>query len=238
MLKQTQGPNQHFRAYYQDNSVLIQLVIAEFVHAYRLIYDIKNFVDNNLLTAQQLDGSVSSLFHSLNQLLGNQSNQEHAAISKWIKGPLTKMKEYCEQFSHNHELDKSHLNLHSAVYQTWLVAIHNMDLINTFRLCRTMTKNISFTSHVQRSLKRLLSRFNIVTKQIPRVTNLYWDNENVVYFLMKRKQELIDIYGEEEVNKYFKSFAKQAVLTPHLIRRYQARGFTHPQLEKAAGVNS
>ncbi len=236
MLKQTQGPNQHFKAYYQDNSVLIQLVIAEFVHTHRLISNIKNFIDNNLLTPQQLDGSISPLFHSLNQLLGSQSNHEHAAISRWIKGPLTRMKEYCEQFSHNGESDKFHLNLHSAVYQTWLAAIHNMDLINTFRLCRTMTKNLSFSSHVQRSLKRLLSRLNIVTKQIPRVANLYWNNENVAYFLMKRKRELIDIYGEEEVNKCFKSFAKQAILTPHLIRRYQERGFTNHELEKAAGV--
>ncbi|WP_075883656.1 hypothetical protein [Candidatus Protochlamydia sp. W-9] len=232
MFTQIPGPTKHFNAYYQDNSLLIQFVIMEFLNVHQFVCHIQKWMDHQHFPPGKIDYSISPLLHLLNQLLGTHPNQEHITISKWIKGPLTKMKDYCEQFSKNPSLTPSHLKLYDSVYQTWHLANHQMNLLHTFQLCQMVKAKVTFPPYFQRSFKQLLKLFNVTAKQIPKVANLYWNNENVVYFLIRKKEQLVKVYGEEWTYKHFKSFAKQNTLLPLLIQRYEQRGFHYLNLEK------
>jgi hypothetical protein len=222
---------QSFKAYYQDNSLLIQFVINEFLHVHEIIHHLKKCIDNHQSSLEKSDLSISSVLHFFNQLLGTHPQQEHITISKWIKGPLTKMKDYCEQFSKNHSLTTSHLKLYEAVYQAWNAATHQTNTLKALQLPQLNNPKFSFSTYFQRSFKQLLKLIEVVSKQIPKVTNLYWDNENVIYFLIRKKDRLIQIYGEEFTQKNFKSFAQQNILLPYLIQRYQQRGFQHLNID-------
>ena len=53
----------------------------------------------------------------------------------------------------------------------------------------------------------------------------YWDNENVILCLLRIRQSLIDIYGEDFIDKRLKWPAKSKELLEFLSQRYRERGF-------------
>ncbi len=228
MLTQISGPNQHFSAYYEDNSLLIQFIVVEFVHAHQLIFQTKSLMQEHLDSSQVSLTVLHSLRQLLGQLLGCFPQHEHSSFSRWTKGSLTKLKEYSEQFSRNsfHQ-NKQHVNLHMATHQAWLTAIHYLELINS--LCRN-----PYTQHpeailcllpVKRTFNTLQIRFNQVIRSIPRVISDYGDNENVILCLLRKKAQFAEIYGPNFFYKHLKWPVKTKELVKLLTERYQSRGF-------------
>lgn len=221
-----------FSPYYHDSPLLIQFIISEFLLIHQITDPIKKLIQTNLQPSTNWEESIQIFYHLLTELLG--LNYQHAPISSWNEGPLTKMKNYCEQLSHNvPSLKKTHLNLQTSVYQAWISAIHNLELIKAFHLRTTFPKDFSLKKHFEHPLNKFLNRLNRMTKEIPRNANLYWDNENVAYFLMRKKKELARVFGENEFIKQFKSFGKQGTLIPLLIKKFTARGFDYFDLKHA-----
>jgi len=67
-------------------------------------------------------------------------------------------------------------------------------------------------------------RFNQMGRTIPRILNEYWNNENVIYCLLRKKDVLEEIYGSD-FYKRLKWPKKTSDLIELLLNRYQARGF-------------
>ncbi|WP_068470217.1 hypothetical protein [Candidatus Protochlamydia phocaeensis] len=228
MLTQIQEPDQHFNAYYQDNSLLVQFVVAEFVCTHQLICQIKYLADSCLLSIDLFEDSLHSFFQFFSQLLGQPSRHDPLFISGWTKGPLTKLKDYCEQFSYNQSnLDHLHLTLHSHVHRAWLKAMYYLEFIHSLKTCKPSQNPTALLSHLRRTINSLHSCLNSMTKQIPRVVNLYVDNENVLFFLLRKQKQLATIYGIEGTAKFFKALAKKQATHQLLSDRYKLRGFDH-----------
>ena len=228
MFTQIPGPDQHFSAYYEDNSILIQFIMVEFVQTYQLTLQIKKLIQENLDSPQISSELFPSLIQILGQLTGCLSQHERSAFSRWTKGSLTKFKEHCEQFSRNssHQ-NKQHVSLHMAAHHAWLTAIHNFELLNSL-YTNPYTQNPKTLLHLfplKRSFHILQNRINQIIRYIPHVMNDYWNNENVILCLLRKRAQFTEIYGSDFLYKRFKWPVKIKELIQLLVLRYQARGF-------------
>lgn len=228
MFTQFREPNHHFSAFYEDNSILIQFIVEEFIQSYHLIVQIKSLIQKRLDSNQTLDSLFDSIIPILGQLVGGFSQQERPPFSRWSRGPLTKFKEYCEQFSRNaaHQ-NKKHVNLHLAAHQTWLKALYNFELLNSLHInpYTPNTKSILFLLSLKRAFHSFQTRFDQISRLLPQVLNEYANNENVILCLFRKKDSLSEIYGRHFLYKRFKYPVKSSELMEFLIKRYQMRGF-------------
>jgi hypothetical protein len=228
VLTQIRGPDQHFSAFYEDNSILIQFVVEEFIQSYQLTSQIKTLIQERLDSTETLTPFSLSLIQILDQLVGCLHQQERSSLSRWTRGSLTKLKEYCEQFSHNssHQ-NKQHVNLHMAVHQAWITALHNLQLLNSLYTNPYIPNSgaILCLLPLKRAFHSLQMRFNQISRYIPRILSDYRGNENVIFCLLRRKNLLTEIYGSDFLYKRFKWSIKTPEMSELLIKRYQARGF-------------
>lgn len=226
MLVKVQEPTQHFKAYYQDNSLLIQLMMTELSAIHQLVPFIISLKKIDL--PNNKDEYLAQLQHHLATLIGELEDRACASVSRWSKGPLTRLKEYCEQFFRNAVIqNKNHLNLSIHVYQIWLSTIFNLQLIHQLKTCCDQRKSDLIFNQIQKAVQTLLTRINLATKHFLNGLKAFNNNENVIFFLMRKKDLLIKIYGFEQVNKLFKSFSKKQSLSKLLIGRFKSRGFDH-----------
>lgn len=228
MLTQIQGPDRHFTAFYKDNTILIQFLIEEFIRSYQLTFQIKTLIQEGLDSTQSLSSFALSLIRILGQLIGSPSHHEHTSPSSWTKGPLTKFKEYCEQFSRNstHQ-NKQYINLHIAVQHAWMLAVNNFELLHAISTNPHPQNSSSmlYLLPIERAFHRLQKRFNQISRYIPRISAVFWNNENVILYLFRRKYLLEEIYGSDFFYKRFKLAMNTPDLIELLTKRYQARGF-------------
>jgi hypothetical protein len=202
-------------------------MMVEFVQTYQLTLQIKTLIQEHL-NSTQTPKDFLSLIKILGQLIGCPPQQERSSFSWWTKGSLTKLKEYCEQFSRNsfHQ-NKQHIHLHLAAHQAWLTAIHNLELLNSLYV-NIYTQNpeaILLILPLKRTFNTLHIRFNQVIRCIPRVMGDYWNDENVILCLLRKRAQFIEIYGSDFLYKRFKWPIKITELVQLLVQRYQARGF-------------
>lgn len=229
MLIQIEGPNQHFNAYYKDNSLLIQFIIAEFVQTYQLTNQLKALIQKHLNSLPTTDSAFPSLFQVLGQLVGGLSPYEclSLSISSWQKGSLTKLKEYCEQFLRNsQDANKQFIYFHTAVHRAWLSALQNLEFLNSLQPTYAQAqKSTFFHLSFKRSFETLQIHFNQVVQRLPRLIQAYWNHENIVLCLLRKKIHLTEIYGPDFWVACFKWPLSSDQLSHSLTQYYQKRGY-------------
>jgi len=228
MLTEIRDPDSCFSPFYENNSLLIQFILEEFIESYQLVFQIKTLIQKRLNFNQTLDSLSSSLIHLLSQLIGSPPKHERYSFSRWTKGPLTKFKEYAEQFSRNsRHQNRMHIHLHISTRQAWVKAIHNLELLDYLYVnpCPPNPKAVLFLIPLKHALKTLQVCFNQISRYIPRIVNAYWDDENILLFLLRKKALLAKIYGNDFLYQEFKWPIKGSELIQLLTERYQTRGF-------------
>lgn len=226
MFTQFPGPDHHFSAYYENNSLLIQFMMGEFIQTRQLTLRIKSLIHEHLESEEKFYAIYPSLIQTLRELIGSSARHEQHSFSLWSNGSLTKLKVYCEQFSRNSSHQhKRHINLHMATHQAWLSAMHNLELLNS--LCIASYKNpetVLPLISLKRTFNTLQIRFNQIVRSLPRVLNDYKSDENVILCLLRKRDQLIEIYGEDFLQRFKWPF-KSKELVQLLVERYQVRGF-------------
>jgi len=228
VLTQIRGPHPHFNPFYEDNSILIQFIVEEFIQSHQLIFRVNTLIQEHLDSAELRNFLSHSLIQLFRKLSGPLSQQEGSIPSQWTKGSLIKLKEYCRQFS----LNSSHQNkrlifLHRAAQQAGLLAIDCLELLTSLytNLSTPNSEYILFLPPLKRSLYNLKKQFNQIRRYIPRILHDYWDNEHVLYYLLSKKKLLTEIYGDPFFEKYFKWPNQTSELMEWLIQRHQVKGF-------------
>ncbi len=228
MLPKLSGSN-HFNAYYHDNSLLIQFVVTEFVHTHQLSLQIRQWAHTQLQSSDMEESCIIPLLGYMSQLLGTMSHQDKLSITHWTKGPLTKLREYCEQFSRNElHRDKKGMLLHQYVQQAWLSALQNLDLLKQIQEPQFPPLSASICQSVKRRLFQLDRQLKLIAQQLPRVVKSYHNNENVLFFLLRKSGLLSQVYGPYFMKDIFKAaFKKEQDWISLLTHRYTERGFQH-----------
>lgn len=236
MNTKIQEETRHFNAYYSDDSILVQFIIEDFIQAHLLIAQIRDLIQINMHLPQVSTALFPSLIQILEQLIGSSSYQRHSVHSYWANGALTKLKEHCEQFSLNssHQ-NKRYLSLHLSTYYAWSMAIDNLAYLKS--LDSSSQPNPSFSqdsNSIKRSFEQFQKRFNQITRTIPLILKGYWNNENVLYCVLRKKEIFAEIFGKEFLSKKLKVTKEKSDLVKFLVQRYQVRGFENilPAIER------
>lgn len=228
MPTQIRTPDHHFRAYYEDNSLLIQFMIVEFVHTAQLTAKLNSLIQEHLCSKNSSPHNLSNLKQILEQLIRYHPHHEPSSYSRWTKGSLTKLKEYCELFSSNSSYqNKEHIRLHMSAHQALLDAIHAQELLYSLIINPYIpnAEHILNFLPISRTLAAFQNKINRLIRYFPRLMNPFLNNENVILCLLRLRQPFIDIYGADFVDKRFKWPVNTHDLIQFLSKRYQERGF-------------
>ncbi len=217
MLTTSVSQNQHFNAYYLDNTLMIQFVISEFISTTQLAEKLKSLTDQYLQSKIKFDKASTQLYETLSILVGTRLDRKQLAFSRWTQGPLTKLKEFCEQYYRNGGVKNEVIeSLHTHVYQAWIDALQNIEILNTMQI--GLGKET--LANVKQNFSNLFNSLNCLTKSIPQFLKDNIDNEYVIFFLLRKKEDLVHIYGVSFVNKLLKSRK-----VSQLVQSFTDRGF-------------
>lgn len=221
-------PDQHFNAYYQDNSLLIQFILEEFIATQQLTHELLAHLDSSLNESLSMEVLRDLIKHYLYLLIGTSEKEQGLMVSRWTQGPLLRFKYYCEQFSQNTNYqNKDGLSLQHAIYEVWLQGIHILEFTRALH-----SPLNSSQKQLPVKIKRILSKLRIswkkVVRMIPKLLKIYRTNENVLFFIMRKKESLTTIYGSSFFRQLFKASPKKKDPVSHLIQsKYRMRGFEH-----------
>lgn len=216
----------HFSHFFEDNSLLVQFILAEFVHVHQATHQIKSLLELQKDSAADPAALHQSLNLIFSQLVGSHPRQAHS--SNWSRGSLSRFKEYCEHLSNNSAQGKrEHIHLHMSAHHVWLMAVHTIELVNTLfaKSYEKKGEKDILVVQLKRTCHSLQIRFKQVIRHLPKVIASYWNNENVILCLLRRKTQLAEIYGSDFLGSHFKWPAQTNELTEILSQRYKDRGF-------------
>ena len=201
---QIRTPDHHFRAYYEDNSLLIQFMIVEFVQTAQLTARLNTLIQEHFESKQSSPPNLSNLKQILEQLIRYHPHHEPSSYSRWTKGSLTKLKEYCELFSSNSSYqNKEHVRLHMSAHQALLNAIHAQELLNSLTINPYIPNSEDILNFlpISRTLSSFQNKINRLIGLFPRLMKPFLNNENVILCMLRLRQPFIDIYGSDFIDK-------------------------------------
>ena len=232
----------HFKAYFEDQHLLVQFILTEFLQSYQSHMQIKSILNKCFDDSAITDYHFSNLEKIMSQLVGYLSPQkQHTSISRWKRGTLSKLKEYTEKLLEQIKReDKQLQNLYKAVHRAWLIAVHNLELLHQSQNVFLKTEQASVEiEKLKKGFKPLERELKRIKNQIPFLFRTYWNNENIIFCLFRYREALIGIYGND-FNKKFKWPTNHSKIKNLLDKRFQERGFDSllPHINQICSGNS
>lgn len=218
MLIKVQEPTRHFKAYYQDNSLLIQLMVIELFEIHQHMQLFKSFV--NGILRDNIQPMKKCLIH----LTGLPEEQVFQPAMSWEKCALLTLKNYCECFFLN--LKNQSLTKMRASYYTDQMVAESLHLLNLILLFQKGKINEEKVFKLTQSLIQNFSQnFSLFKNLLLKILRKFHENENVIFFLLRKKDLLNKLFDQIELKKLFNFFTKRNDLIRLLITRFKSRGF-------------
>ncbi len=208
-----------FSAFYQNNPVLIQFIIEEFIQTHQLIHHTEKLMSEKF-DLYEPEHLFSLLMQTIVELIGHYFNEKRPSLAYWSKGTLSKLKDNCNQLSLNYlHNNKLFSNFHLTAHETWVIATHTYEILNS------VNANHQYPLlPLKRSFLLLHLKFNRMKRILPKILFEFIQNENVLYFLLKKIEDLTTIYGYNLIQKGWKGIKKSESLEL-MLNRYKERGF-------------
>ena len=155
-------PRQLFNAYHQNNSLMFQFILFEYIH---LFCEAKMI---NQCVQKVNDKQIQSLKKSIQVLSG--SSLEYMRYFSWNQedGILAKLKCYSSFFVENADIPKkTHLSLEQYSNQAWKLCIESLDII---RLITSQPRQKILYETLPLKLGKLMSAIKKIEKLIERLS--------------------------------------------------------------------
>lgn len=224
--------------YCQSHSLLFQFLLKEFIATFKEVQDIEqnvqrmeNILRNRSPLLTSLDTLRQELFFKINKLTGAQLvNEPHFPWSTQ-KGCLNKLHHYCYLFAHIYPQRKKETSeINTCIRKAFHSAMESREVL----LC--LQQDIFNEKAMIQESKSLPPLFDKLIDNISKVSHLllplmasYRDNENVLFFILNRQEELDNLYHASclahLMQQMYPGGAKEA--KEFLIHRYTQRGFHH-----------
>lgn len=175
-----------------------------------------------------------TLKNSISKLVG--SSQDYMRIFAWSieDGILAKLKNNCGFFVQNSSSeDKNALILQRYANNTWLLCLRCIDIMRTIEHDALMdilnkAKPLEYYSNVLfQTLEKMTLSHQRFARILIRFLVNFKDDENVVFFLLRTKENLENLYGHQIVLKVLQQMYPGGVQEAghFLIKKYASRGF-------------
>lgn len=207
------------QSYYQKESLLFQFIFWELILAQQEMQKI----DSLQAMAQKHDVQWNeSLQNHIMRLAG--STQGYMRLFSWNDdGILTKLRNYCTLFTQNDETpSKEKAVMYNAANQAWLNSLQILDCIRDFEEEQDERKILLLLTRLNRNIVRLSNCALRVVEQFSR-------DENVLFFILRHKEQLDGVYDNGFVLKLMKRLfgRKLEQAKDFLTQKYDQRGFHH-----------
>lgn len=228
-----------FNFYQQNNSLLFQFILSELIGAYRIVRDVdqilQDFKNTSLRPSSRED--AEELFDTLKSHIGKLggSSQDYMRFFSWNEdGILAKLKNICAFFLQNQDVEsKDAQNLHRFSHRAWLLCLRSLDIMRLMEheyILDNLRKSKPLSSHYElllQTLEKIKLSVQRMTRIIARLITLFRDDENVIFFLLRYKEQLNELYGPKFVIKLiiqmYPAGLKEA--SDFLLKKYANRGF-------------
>lgn len=229
MRTETQTRDCYFNPFYENDTLLVQLILVEFVQVYETKNEIRSLFDHYFHAIEDQETLLMPLITKLAQVAGCSSTDFHSTFLPWSKRSLFKLTKYTELlFHHRLHQNKNISILNKVAHQACLIITQLLNISQALKLnFSSNEKNLECTQQFQTNLKKLEICFKQVSAKIPPMIHEYKENENVVLCVLRHKQALKHIYGERNFYKKFNCEPKELkgfLAQPHSERASQ-KGF-------------
>lgn len=211
---------QHINAYHLSQSLLFQFILSETLAAYGEVRSITHALPISK------EENLQHIYHALSQLLGSFHENIHAHAWNPNDGTLAKLKSYCAYFGHHADLsDKKSLAIHRSASQAWLECWQCLD---TMLFIDEHPNNIQLIGELERGLFKCIKAIHRLGKLVLIKIDDFSTDENVLFFLLRHKEEIDSIFGQHYVRKLFMKLFPKGLPQAHklLTQKYAKRGFT------------
>lgn len=218
---QVKLPHQNINVYHQDNTLLFQFILSETLGA---LAEAKKL---GKLTSASKQGDITGAATAIRKLVG--SAHDPYRLFSWIpeEGILPKLKNYCAYFAQNASPhDKALVPLYRSTEQAWLLSLVCMDDLRLLESQQNLTKQ---TTHLVKSGKKLFLSIQRLGKIVSKAIEQYWDDENVVFFVLRNKEQFDEIFGNKFVKQLLKRMYPGGIegARRFLSQQFIQRGFHH-----------
>jgi hypothetical protein len=222
---------QYFKPYYSNNRLLFQFILSEFILTLQEMQIINRILTElkpawSKLTEEQLSETFQALAEHMSKLSG--SSQHYMRLLSWNDdGFLTKLKNYCALLCQQDTgEDRNQTKMYLEVNQAWLLSMQFLDIIRAMSMQPQPEESINENGlHIaQEKLNRSIQR---LSRLVMRMVLQYRDDENVVYFLIRHKKQLDELYKPGYVASIIRKMFPKGTqnITQFLVTRYTERGF-------------
>lgn len=210
----------HVNSYHQNNSLLFQFILAEFIDAYTEIQRIDSLrrttPSPSNESAPQDDTPIKE---ALIKLLG--SPKEYMRIFSWnfSEGLLAKLRTYCALFIQNAESDEKDLiAIQHYADKVWQGCLQAIDSLQENPKDRALFLN---------PLDKAITAMQRLAKLIARLVHQFRDDENAIFYVLRHHKILDKLYGHRFIVKLMGKIYTKGLKEAHffLVKKYQQRGF-------------
>lgn len=214
-----------YQAYDEDPGLLVQFIVAEFIRSRNLITEIQALLQS-VADPENRPESLSEIRKLIDRLIATGSNENRfRSFSLREKGPLTALNEYCDKLSLRAEGKHT-----GRLNETTREALKNARSLS--ELLKSTESNVRAENSAsapdirfEKALAKWNRSLNRMTATISSMLSLYKKDENVLLCLLRHRDSLSKIYGNDIFPKKFKWLAPSRRLQTLLKSRYRKRGF-------------
>lgn len=215
--------NQHFNSYLSCNYLLIQFILTELIRTHALTRHLKYLSTHFATSPFTLKELLPQVAHDIMFLLGTSHENNRPWASHWRAGSLAKLKNYSEHLSLNAAgQNKVYTQIYEEFFRAWMSCVRCYEIVKSAEREATPFTAAS-ASPVLFSLNRGLITFhaNLITveKLILKTLRHFSANENVLLFLLRRKEDLSAVFGSNNISDIL------AGNVQFLQQNYAERGF-------------
>lgn len=221
VLNELKMAQPHFNAYTRNSSIVMQLILIELLSIHQILEQVSLITKVNGKT-------LPPLFDLLKKLLGGHPNDRLMMTSFWPKGPLSKLKYYSGHLLKNEGYRSSNIvELYNETQGAWLRAVQSIEFATPYAQA-THAISPLILLNIKRLINELIGQFKRILKKQFSIVLSFDHDENVLYFILRRRKVLKELFKEDFFDKILKTKKlDQHPCVEHLIDRYIERGFEH-----------
>lgn len=216
-------PCPHFNAFYCDNAILIQFILNEFIQTGLLSNQIYFLFEQHFHSEKDVTDFLTPLRNCFIELLAGDNFNEIRPM-----GALTKLKHYCFEFLLNaNSQSKYESALYDRVCAAWLSGQRVLEALKTFQKNLIEEDKDQALLNLAKSISQFQNKLKQLPRQIPDILRTFHRNENVMFFVMQKEDQLKALYGSSLIPKIFKTSSYKEKIMTLIIKNYTNRGFEY-----------
>ncbi len=194
-------PEVSYRNYLQDESVLIQLILYEYLNACRAFKATRRLLKKELKkdkwTSRETDKVIEGIRPSVTALAGTSRRVLFPIPWKNQLGHLEKLEDYCYLLVlHSESNNPTYFTLHQQIQGARVMAKQMMRIMQLWDCQSSFFLETFETKHVHTTLEELCERMKNIADALSTALQFSVNMENVILFFIRNHQSLSAYLGK------------------------------------------